>query len=359
MRPLRNFKPDQCCHLISRIANRAFFLNDEEKTRFVERLWRVAAFSGVEVLAYCFMSNHFHLLVYVPHPRELSDDELLVRIRTLYAGTRLAEIEREWELLSKAAGEKGRERFRARYLRRMWNASEFMKTLKQDATMSYNGRRVHTGTIWESRFRVKICEPDEKATLMNMAGYIDRNPVKAKTVRWPDKYAWCSFAAACKGDRRCIDGYRFIYSVFAPLSWERIREMHEKSIHLVLKELEDERLAGRAKKGLSVDDEKQQKARQRDFSRFEQDMPDQVPHLLEKGCDKVACDVLKQLADGPKRPNELRTAVGIASANYFTARYLTPLAEAGYIAVEGGEKNRYAPDKRYKLLRKGKVVSDA
>ena len=25
-----------------RITNRAFFLNDEEKARFVERLWRVA-----------------------------------------------------------------------------------------------------------------------------------------------------------------------------------------------------------------------------------------------------------------------------------------------------------------------------
>ena len=48
MRPLRNFKTNQCCHLISRIANRAFFLNDEEKTRFVERLWRVATFSCVE-----------------------------------------------------------------------------------------------------------------------------------------------------------------------------------------------------------------------------------------------------------------------------------------------------------------------
>ena len=61
MRPLRNFKTSQCCHLISRIANRAFFLNYEEKTRFVERLWRVATFSCVEVLAYCFMSNHFRL----------------------------------------------------------------------------------------------------------------------------------------------------------------------------------------------------------------------------------------------------------------------------------------------------------
>ena len=71
MRPLRNFKTNQCCHLISRIANRAFFLNAEEKTRFVERLWRVATFSCVEVLAYCFMSNNFHILVYVSSAEEI------------------------------------------------------------------------------------------------------------------------------------------------------------------------------------------------------------------------------------------------------------------------------------------------
>ena len=216
MRPLRNFKTNQCCHLIvaadtreafggarrsraesrrpSRIANRAFFLNDEEKTRFVERLWRVATFSCVEVLAYCFMSNHFHILIYVPDPRELSDDELLARIRALYSGTALAEIEKEW------------------------------------------------------------------------------------------------------------------------------------------------------------------KARRRDFARFEQSLPDRVPHLLEKGNDKVAYDILKQLADGPRRPAELRAALGIASANFFTARYLTPLAKSGYIAVTGGEKNSYLPGKQYRILRKGKAV---
>ena len=121
-----------------------------------------------------------------------------------------------------------------------------------------------------------------------MAGYIDRNPVKAKMVRWPDEYEWCSFAAAARGDARCVDGYRFIYSAFCPLPWGKVREMHEKSIHLVLKELADERLSSRAKKGPSVDDEKQWKARRRDFPRFEQFLPDRVPHLLEKGSDKVA-----------------------------------------------------------------------
>ena len=36
MRALRNFKPDRCCHLISRIANRAFYLTDEEACAFLE-----------------------------------------------------------------------------------------------------------------------------------------------------------------------------------------------------------------------------------------------------------------------------------------------------------------------------------
>ena len=107
---------------------------------------------------------------------------------------------------------------------------------------------------------------------------------------------------------------------------------------------------------LSVDDEKQWKARRRNFARFEQSLPDRVPHLLEKGSDKVAYDILKQLADGPRRPAELRAALGIASANFFTARYLTPLAKSGYIAVAGGEKNRYLPGKQYRILRKGKAV---
>ena len=102
-------------------------------------------------------------------------------------------------------------------------------------------------------------------------------------------------------------------------------------------------------KGLSVDDEKLWKARRRDVSRFEQDMPERVPHILEKGSDKVAYDILKRLADGPRRPAELRAALGIASANFFTARYLTPLAKAGYIAAVDTE-NLHSPQRKYRLV---------
>ena len=36
MRRPRNFQTDRCYHLVSRVAHRAFYLDEDERTRFVE-----------------------------------------------------------------------------------------------------------------------------------------------------------------------------------------------------------------------------------------------------------------------------------------------------------------------------------
>ena len=46
MRKLRENLPNRVYHLISRVAHRAFFLNAEERTRFVELLKRADASGG-------------------------------------------------------------------------------------------------------------------------------------------------------------------------------------------------------------------------------------------------------------------------------------------------------------------------
>ena len=62
MRKNRVVEQNRCYHLVSRLAHRAFFLDDEEKKdRAVALMRRVEEFSGVVVLAYAFMSNHFHI----------------------------------------------------------------------------------------------------------------------------------------------------------------------------------------------------------------------------------------------------------------------------------------------------------
>ena len=58
-------------HCISRIVGGQFLLADEEKEKFRQLIWLQSKFSGVEVITYCVMSNHFHLLIRVPGITEL------------------------------------------------------------------------------------------------------------------------------------------------------------------------------------------------------------------------------------------------------------------------------------------------
>ena len=73
MRRCRIKLPNRCYHLISRVAHRAYFLDEDERTRLVDFVRRVAEFSGVKLLAYSVMSNHFHVFVYIGRPESLSD----------------------------------------------------------------------------------------------------------------------------------------------------------------------------------------------------------------------------------------------------------------------------------------------
>lgn len=127
--------------------------------------------------------------------------------------------------------------YRASFLRRMWNASEFMKTLKQRYTMSFNGRRDHHGTMWESRYRVRVKDPGEFGMMMAESGYVDANPVNAGMAVWPDRYEWCSFAAACGGDETSRAGYDFVYGG-KNRSWPELKDLHDISIRQMLKERE-------------------------------------------------------------------------------------------------------------------------
>ena len=75
MRKNRVVEQNRCYHLVSRLAHRAFFFDDEEQDRAVALMRRVEGFSGVVVLAYAFMSNHFHIFIYVPSAEEIGEGE--------------------------------------------------------------------------------------------------------------------------------------------------------------------------------------------------------------------------------------------------------------------------------------------
>jgi putative transposase len=52
-------KPSTCFHLMSRICDGLPFFDDTDKEALVIVLRKLAKFSGIKLLTYCVMGNHF------------------------------------------------------------------------------------------------------------------------------------------------------------------------------------------------------------------------------------------------------------------------------------------------------------
>ena len=173
---------------------------------FRKILRQVEAFSGVRVVTWTILSNHFHLLLEVPPRPEaaLADDEILDRCRALYSRNAMVGIEWEHGEALRMGGEV-HARWREKYLRRMWDLSEFMKTLKQKFTLWFNAQHDREGTLWERRFQSVLVEGSWKS-LLKVAAYIDLNAVRAGMVSDPKDYRWCGYSEAVGGDRAARRG---------------------------------------------------------------------------------------------------------------------------------------------------------
>ena len=115
------------------------YFDDFAREVLRKMIWQVAVFSGVDVLTYCIMSNHFHVLLRVPEGAEVTDAELLRRYRVLYPKPtkyQTASISVMEQAL--AAGGEAAEQIRRKLLARMGDVSEYMKALKQRFSVWYN-----------------------------------------------------------------------------------------------------------------------------------------------------------------------------------------------------------------------------
>ena len=190
-------------HIVSRTAFRRFAFRPEERNAFLRLLVRVAAFSGVRVLTFAVLSNHFHLVVRVPERREVSDDELERRVRALYGDERAERIFAKWERWFAAGAESAVGREKQRLRARMHDLSQFCKTLKESFTMDYNRRTGNAGGIWGGRFRSVLLSQE---AVLPVGAYVDANPVKAGMARRASDYRWSGFAEARRGSAFARDG---------------------------------------------------------------------------------------------------------------------------------------------------------
>ena len=125
---------DLTFHCVSRVVDRAFKLGPKEKSVFVKMMREYEAFCGVEVLSYCVMSNHVHLLVRVPklhQAEEIDDDLLLERLAVLYKPAEVTLVAKALAKYRKNHATKAARELRERYSYWMGDISVFMKSLKQ------------------------------------------------------------------------------------------------------------------------------------------------------------------------------------------------------------------------------------
>ena len=187
---------DAVYHCMTRTVNGERLLGDREKEVLRKIIWQVADFSGVDVLTYCVMSNHFHVLVEVPELGNLSDAELMRRYKVLYPKpTKYQEASIKVLEADLAAGGEEAEIVRHRLLVRMGDVSEYMKTVKQRFSIWFNKSHQRYGTLWADRFKSVLVEGAGNP-LQTMAAYIDLNPVRAGIVEDPKDYRFCGYAEA-------------------------------------------------------------------------------------------------------------------------------------------------------------------
>lgn len=217
----------QVFHVISRVVDQNKIFEEEEKGKFLGFMRQFEAFSGVEVLSYCLMGNHFHLLIHVPKkPEHIPDEEVRNRMLILYGEKKMAEID-EQIAEKRNLGDENFEKELYDSLRgRMYDLSHFVRDLKLRFSKWYNGENDRKGTLWEDRFRSVLVEPSEDA-MMRVAAYIELNSVRAGIVSQPHEYRWCSFTEAVAGGRKSRDGIsQIVGGLDSSMNWDKAARIY-------------------------------------------------------------------------------------------------------------------------------------
>ena len=134
-------------HHITQRGNRRedVFYTDEDRETYLKWLQEYSKKHKVEILAYCLMTNHIHLIA-------------------------LPETETGLQLV--------------------------LKPLHMRYAQRFNRQRGWKGHVWQGRY---FSSPLDEQYLWAAIRYVERNPVRAKMVRKSENYTWSSAGAHCRG----------------------------------------------------------------------------------------------------------------------------------------------------------------
>jgi putative transposase len=161
-RPLRLDLPGAVHHVVARgTERRDVFLDDGDRAAFLDTLTKVVDRFGWEVLAFCLLSNHYHLLLRTPEP----------------------------------------------------NLARGMRQLNGVYAQRFNRRYDRVGPLWQGRYQARLVQTERY--LLAALRYVVRNPVRHGFCESPRAWRWGSHPATLG---LCPGGFLATRQLFALLA---------------------------------------------------------------------------------------------------------------------------------------------
>ena len=199
---------DGLYHVIIRTVAQDFLLKKKERELLDTMVRKAARFGGIQIISFCYLHNHLHLVVFVPQRCPVTDEELVKRLGFLYGEEKAKRIKSLWEFREKHGRSRMVKLDKDKYINRMYNLSSFVKTFKENFTQNYN-RRHHgrIGTIWSGRFKSILLDGRGQNLALIVCLYVDLNPVRAGLCSDPGLYAWSGIGRAIRErDKEAMEG---------------------------------------------------------------------------------------------------------------------------------------------------------
>jgi len=223
MRPPRLLAAPGCSglyHVTSRVVDKRILFGEKERARFLKLAKGYAVFGGIDLVSWCLMGNHFHLMVRVraEDAMKLGDEEVLERCSHIYEGWKLERLRGNY---GNSPSEASRKQLLDPFRERMGSLPEYVGQIKKAFTLWYNARNGRVGTLWEGRYHSTLMEHEEEAARVKESGlgalaqliaaYIDLNPLRAGEVAEPEGNDWTGYGCAVRGDGVALAGLRLLW----------------------------------------------------------------------------------------------------------------------------------------------------
>ena len=166
----RNYLAGYPYHIVQRGNNReACFRRSEDYSLYLDLWRRKSRWYGVDVHAFCLMTNHIHFVV----------------------------TGRDSDAISNT-----------------------MKVVGSCYAQAFNRHYRRTGTLWEGRHRSSLI--DSERYLLTCCRYVELNPVRAGMVELPADYRWSSYKFNANADRGWLSEHD-VYKALGPDSASRAK----------------------------------------------------------------------------------------------------------------------------------------